>query len=196
MKNILEKNKIKTLAKNLPLILVGVLSLIGIFALVLGSNSQNSGIFGTVFRGNNKPSFGNSIPTKTYSDEICEVSFMYPENWEESKFEMPLSIEPASYLTLNTPQNPALFSYICIEGEKPSFEQLIGVESSGQELKKQRIGGNTWVRWGPFAYLEKGDKLFILRMYGTKYDISTEQNGTQDSEYENIFLAILDSFQE
>ena len=174
------------IGKNLPIILITCVILVGLGLLVFSGNSSP---FDSMFSGAKGGLPGNANLSKTFEDSVCKASFLYPESWEQSLLNTPLFTEPASQVTFDAPQNSSVFTYVCLKGVKPTFDQLMGTDTT-QNAKKQRISGNTWVRWGPFAYLEKGDRLFIVQMFATKYDINP------NPEYENLFQSILHSMKD
>ncbi len=129
---------------------------------------------------------------KRHQDQICNISFDYPAYWQKSNLKLPLPQEPLSQVTFNEPatQNGkpknSIFSYICYDAQKYSFEELM--EQS--PLSKEEIvdvGSVEWKRNGNFVYIAKKDKLLIFQMFFTKNDIKPQKG------YEDIYLQIIGS---
>lgn len=133
---------------------------------------------------------------KQYVDEICQIRFKYPENWEKTDTVLPLPQKSLSQVVFNEPAKPgsaaknSILSFICYDAKKYSFDQFIGQTSlfQGQE-EVITIGSIKWQRLGNFVYTAKDDKLYIFQMFFTKYDIHP------DPHYEQIFLQILKTAQ-
>lgn len=128
-----------------------------------------------------------------YQDEICGVSFAYPEHWVRSDIRLPLPQEPLSQVTFNEPgseNKPAknsILSYICYDAGKYSFDQFVGQNTLGQQTEVISVGQTKWQRVGNFIYTTRNDKLLILQMFFTKYDLNPETG------YEETFLQIIKS---
>ncbi len=138
--------------------------------------------------GNIQNSSGN-----TYKDPVCGISFDHPATWKQSTTKLPLPQPPLSQVVFDEPATNgsqarnSLFSFICYDGTKYSFDQFI--TDSGSDLKKENltVGGLSWTRAGNYIYNTQNNKLYILQMFFTKYDMRPE------IQYENTFMDILKS---
>ena len=129
-----------------------------------------------------------------YSDGICKISFQCPKDWLKSDVILPLSQKPLSQVTFNEPAKGnsapknSILSFICYDAKKYSFDQFIGQSPAVQGQTETITAGNIkWQRLGNFIYTVKNDKLYILQMFFTKYDLKPEVG------YEETFLNIIKS---
>jgi len=143
----------------------------------------------------NPLSLGNvqNNQANTYKDPVCGISFNYPAPWKQSTAKLPLPQPPLSQIIFDEPAikgsqaRNSLFSFICYDGTKYSFDQFI--IDSGSDFKKEilTVGGLSWTRAGNYIYTTQNNKLYILQMFFTKYDMRPE------IKYENTFMDILKS---
>lgn len=175
-------------------LVLGIVLLFALFlagALIFFSGKNNSGNTNT----QSPLSFSNTqnSPGNTYKDPICGISFDYPSLWKQSTAKLPLPQPPLSQVvfdepvTNGSPARNSLFSFICYDGTKYSFDQFI--TDSGSDLKKESltVGELSWTRAGNYIYTTQNNKLYILQMFFTKYDMRPE------IQYENSFMDILKS---
>ncbi len=140
----------------------------------------------------NKGAGGGLGPNRYVSSE-CGVEFEYPKNWVRSDIRLSLPQEPLGQVVFDemmgeVVEKRSLFSLFCYDASKYSFEQFFG----GGVIGKEMMGTVTteslkWERVGNFAYTIKGDKLLIVQMFFTRFDLKP-QNG-----YEQTFMSILNS---
>jgi len=129
----------------------------------------------------------------SFKDDKCNISFNYPTSWVASKNKLPLPQPPLFQITFDEPQKGnvqaknSLFSYICFDANKYSFDQFFNQSNpgGGETIK---AGNLAWQRVGNFSYTTVNGKLLILQMFFTKFDINSDPN------YETTFLSILKSF--
>lgn len=128
--------------------------------------------------------------TEEYSDYVCGVKFGYPKSWTKSELLLPLPQEPLSQATFDEPGKNSIFSYICYDARSYTFSQFLTYNpfSSGG-IENIDVGGVKWQRVGNFIYTTQNNKLVILEMFFTKYDLKPNQ------EYEDTFLNIVKSVQ-
>jgi len=126
-----------------------------------------------------------------YSDPVCQVNFIYPGNWQASQTAVPLPGKPLHAVTFGGQakvpyaSQPAVLSYICLDAKQYSFEQLVG--NSNLKSQVEAIGNHQWQRFGSFAATIIEDKLIVLYMPYTRYDLKPRAG------YEDVFLTILQS---
>jgi len=140
----------------------------------------------------NKGAGGGLGPNRYVSSE-CGVEFEYPKNWVRSDIRLSLPQEPLGQMVFDemageVVDKRSLFSLFCYDASLYSFEQFFG----GGVIGKEMMGTVTteslkWERVGNFAYTIKGDKLLIVQMFFTRFDLKP-QNG-----YEQTFMSILNS---
>lgn len=127
-----------------------------------------------------------------YSDPTCEVSFVYPANWQISQTAMPLPGTPLHAATFDGPAKApqvgqsAIMSYICLDAKQYTLEQLLA-GNTNLKPQMQSIGDKQWQRLGSLAASTFGDKLLVFYMPFTKYDLKPRPG------YEDVFLTILQS---
>jgi len=126
---------------------------------------------------------------KQYSDSVCQVKFQYPESWTKSGLILPLSQKPLSEATFDEPGKKSIFSYICYDATKYSFDQFIKESSFAGQIESINVGEVRWQRVGNFLYTVQNNKLIIFEMFFTKYDLKPEPG------YEETFLNIIQSVQ-
>lgn len=152
------------------------------------NNKESIKTQGPLSLGNVQNSSGN-----TYKDPVCGMSFNYPSIWKQSRAKLPLPQIPLSQIVFDEPAikgsqaRNSLFSFICYDGAKYSFDQFMA--DGGSDLKKEslNVGGLSWIRAGNYIYTTQNNKLYILQMFFTKYDMRPE------TQYENTFMDILKS---
>jgi len=130
----------------------------------------------------------SSTGSVKYEDKKCSISFNYPKEWQKSDIKLPLPGEPISQITFNETGKNSIFSFICFDAKKYTFEQFIAKDTvnSGQ-IGSMVVGDVTFQRSGNFVYATKNNKLFIFQMFFTKYDL------TPQSGYEEIYMNIIKS---
>ena len=132
---------------------------------------------------------------KEYSDDICKVKFNYPRNWLKSDITLPLPQEPLSQVTFDepaqkdSPPKNSILSYICYDAKNYSFSQFIEQSPFGSQTEIINLEETKWQRVGNFIYTTQNNKLIILEMFFTKYDLKPEPG------YEETFLNILKTVQ-
>ena len=131
-----------------------------------------------------------------YKDKVCGISFNYPKNWQISSVKLTLPQPPLSQITFNEPGQKnlppknSIFSFICYDAQKYSFDQFVAQNPFSQnQVETITAGSATWQRAGNFVYAVKNNKLYIFQMFFTKNDLKPE------SGYEEIFLNIIKSVQ-
>jgi hypothetical protein len=168
----------------LTIAFVGILVLVLINASKKGSSSKYLNLGGT-----ESSSIGaNAAGNGEYKDSVCKVAFKYPKNWLKADRVLPLPQEPLASAVFDEPTKNSLFSYLCFDANKYSFEQFISQSPLGQsQTESFSSGQTTWQRNGDFIYTTKNDKLIIFQMFFTKYDLKPETG------YENTFLNLIKS---
>ncbi|MDP2586026.1 MAG: hypothetical protein Q8P29_04060 [Candidatus Levybacteria bacterium] len=147
----------------------------------LGNNNLN----------NSQVNIGNG----NYRDTVCNFSFNYPSNWKKSSSNLPLPQKPLSQIIFDEPASGnnnvknSIFSYVCYDSSKYSFDQFVEGDDLSQKKESVSIGKNNWTRIGTFMSTVTNGKLIILQMFFTKYDMSPQ------NQYEDAFLNIAKSFQ-
>jgi len=151
-------------------------------------------------KGNNSP--GNNVSSQLgkaepgngiYQDNACNVRFAYPAHWKLSNIKLPLPQNSISQVvmdepgTLNAPAKNSIFSYICYDGTKYSFDQFFTGDGINSNKETFAVGQVTWTRNGNYIYANHKGKLLIFQMFFTKYDMKPE------TRYEEIFMNILKS---
>lgn len=128
-----------------------------------------------------------SSQANTYTEPVCGISFNHPALWKQSAAKLPLPQPPLSQVIFDEPGKNSLFSFVCYDGSKYTFDQFI--TDSGSDFKKESltVGGLSWTRAGNYIYTTQNNKLYILQMFFTKYDMEPE------IQYENTFMDILKS---
>lgn len=140
----------------------------------------------------NKGAGGGLGPNRYVSSE-CGVEFEYPKNWVRSDIRLSLPQEPLVRVVFDemmggVVEKRSLFSLFCYDASLYSFEQFFGGEVIGKEMMGTVTTESLkWERVGNFAYTIKGDKLLIVQMFFTRFDLKP-QNG-----YEQTFMSILNS---
>jgi len=125
-----------------------------------------------------------------YYDDICQVKFGHPESWTKSDLVLPLPQKPLSEATFDEPGKKSIFSYICYDARYYSFGQFIQYSAVGSSgIEEINAEGIKWQRVGNFIYTTQNNKLIILEMFFTKYDLKPEPG------YEETFLNILKTVQ-
>ncbi|MGI6278297.1 MAG: hypothetical protein ACOYJ8_00550 [Patescibacteria group bacterium] len=128
-----------------------------------------------------------------YQDNVCQFSFVYPDFWEISEIKLPLPQEPLSQVVFDQPSKngqpvkKSILSFVCYDASQYSFDQFLAQGIKSSETETITVGNQKWSRMGNFAYTVRGDKLVILQMFFTKYDIKPEPG------YEETFLEIINS---
>jgi hypothetical protein len=131
------------------------------------------------------------IPGK-YQDEVCGISFSYPRHWTPSEDHLPLPQEPLSQAMFDEPSaddrplTSAIFSFICYDATRYSFDQFLG-QSPFEREEMMTIGVIEWQRRGNFLYTVREGKLLILHMAFAKHDLKPRPG------YEETFLGIVES---
>ncbi|MDP3988134.1 MAG: hypothetical protein Q8P80_03240 [Candidatus Levybacteria bacterium] len=178
-----------------------VLLSIGVI-IVLGGQNQNTNTQNTASQlqlgntnlDNNLSNSQGNIGNGSYHDAVCNFSFNYPSNWKKSNFNLPLPQKPLSQIIFDEPSSNgsdaknSVFSYICYDSSKYSFDQFVEGDDLSQKKENVSIGQDNWTRIGTFMSTVKNGKLIILQMFFTKYDMNPQ------NQYENIFLNIAKSF--
>jgi len=171
--------------------------------IILGSQNQSPNTqsnsdqlqFGNTGLGNNNPNNSQvNVGNGSYRDATCNFSFNYPSNWKKSSSSLPLPQKPLSQIIFDEPAsgnnkaNNSIFSYICYDSSKYSFDQF--VEGDDLSLKKENvsIGQSNWTRIGTYMSTVINGKLIILQMFFTKYDMNPQ------NQYEDTFLKIAQSY--
>jgi len=138
---------------------------------------------------------GEGVSTKEYYDDICDVGFNYPKAWTKSNIILPLPQKPLFQITFDEPAQKnktlknSIFSFICYDATKYSFDQFIKESPFVGQIETIDIGEVKWRRVGNFVYTIQNNKLIIFEMFFTKYDLKPEAG------YEDIFLNIIQSAQ-
>ncbi|OQA83234.1 MAG: hypothetical protein BWY29_00448 [Microgenomates group bacterium ADurb.Bin238] len=136
---------------------------------------------------------GGGLGSNRYVSSECGVEFEYPKNWVRSDIKLSLSQEPLAQVVFDemvggVVEKRSLFSLFCYDASKYSFEQFFGGDVIGKEMRGAVTTESLkWERVGNFAYTIKGDRLLIVQMFFTKFDLKP-QNG-----YEQTFMSILNS---
>lgn len=169
---------------------VFVIILVLVIVLLVGSGKKEERVNDL----SSQLSSGTNLSLGKYQDKVCSFSFNYPKNWVKSDINLPLPQKPLSQVTFNEPaqRNSApknsILSFICYDAKKYSFEQFVAQNLFGQgQTEVLNLGETRWQRAGNFIYTTKGDKLLILEMFFTKYDLKPEAG------YEEVFLDIIKS---
>jgi uncharacterized protein YneF (UPF0154 family) len=169
-----------------------VFLLLGIFVLIRRpkNNTQDNTFLSTNLSLNNsKNSESDNNSSGKYTDKACSTSFDYPKNWIISNTKLPLSQKPLTEAVFNENggKNSIMF-FICFDAKKYSFDQFMANNPFNQnQTEMMTIGNLKWQRVGNFAHTVKNDKLIIIQMFFTKYDLKPKD------DYEQIFLDILKS---
>jgi hypothetical protein len=107
---------------------------------------------------------------------------------------LPLPQKPLSQIIFDEPASGnnkaknSIFSYVCYDSSKYSFDQFVEGDDLSQKKESVSIGQNNWTRIGTFMSTVINGKLIILQMFFTKYDMNPQ------NQYEGAFLKIAQSF--
>jgi hypothetical protein len=170
---------------------------------VLQQPEGNSGSGGQGAQAKNAPATitGDSVAPVAdsidiYKDAACGVSFSYPKYWKKSGTVLPLPQKPISQAVFDEPVTDSnlkpknsVFSFVCFDGKKYSFDQFYSADLSDQSKSGTiNSGGIIWQRIGNFVYTTTpGGKLIIFQMFFTKYDFKPEAG------YEEVYMTIVRS---
>jgi len=178
-------------------VLIIIVLLFVIFILIKKSkdNTKNNNFSSTnLSLSDNIISGQKSVIDGKYKDKTCNVSFDYPKNWVVSNVEPSFSQKPLSVVVFNEPAKGnlppknSIFSFVCYDAKKYSFDQFVAQSPLSQEqVETMSVGSIKWQRLGNFIYTTSDDNLYIFQMFFTKYDLRPE------SGYEEIFLDIVKS---